>query len=230
MALPIHPWGTMRHILVVDDHPMMLDAVRRVFEPSSDEWAVSEALSYTAAVERMSTAPMPDLVLLDLGLPGKFGLDALRAFRAEFPEVPCVVLSGQDGRDAVVGAIDLGAMGFISKRSTGADLMEAIGLVQRGYVCIPKESVSHASQSANPKAGLHPLELGLTNKQCEVLAQLILGKSNKVIARALSLSEATIKTHLLAIYRVLNVNSRTGAVIAVNKLGLQLSLFDRTEK
>ena len=85
----------MRNVLVVDDHPLMLDAVRRIFELDGD-WSVAEASSYAQALEQMEQEPVPDLVLLDLGLPGKFGLDALRNFREVFPETPCVVISGQD--------------------------------------------------------------------------------------------------------------------------------------
>ena len=73
------------------------------------------------------------------------------------------------------------------------------------------------------------MELGLTGRQCEVLAQLVCGKSNTAIARAMNLTEATVKTHVIAIFRVLNVHNRTGAVIAVSKMGLQLSLFEHAK-
>lgn len=213
----------MPEVLIVDDHPLIRDAVRRVFEHGRD-WSVSDAGSYEDALVRMSKVPVPDLVLLDLGLPGQFGVDALRNFRSIFPESPCVVLSGQDDSENVRSAIDLGAMGFISKRSSGDAIMEAINLVLKGYVCTPRDS---NVRSSAPRPAINPMQLGLTGRQCEVLAQLVLGKSNKVIARALDLSEATIKTHIMAIFRILDVHNRTGAVMAVSKMGLKLSLFER---
>ena len=175
----------MPEVLLVDDHPLIRDAVRRVFEHGR-EWVVSEAGAYEEALARMEQEPMPDLVLLDLGLPGKFGLDALRDFRERFPDSPCVVLSGQDEPENVHGAIDIGAMGFISKRSGGDAILEAINFVLKGYVCTPRDSLNSNSQTRAQQKNLNPMQLGLTGRQCEVLAQLVLGKSNKAIARAKS--------------------------------------------
>ena len=216
----------MHEVLIVDDHPLILDAVRRVFE-GHGAWSISVAISYSEAVDRMERQPIPDLVLLDLGLPGKFGLEAIRDFRIAYPEACCVVLSGEDKPENVIGAIDLGAMGFISKRSSGDAIMEAIGLISKGYVCTPKDTTGAPLKLKEPKTTLNPMELGLTGRQCEVLAQLVRGKSNKAIARVMNLSEATVKTHIVAIFRVLNVHNRTGAVIAISKMGLQLSLFEQ---
>ncbi len=216
----------MPEVLIIDDHPLIRDAVRRVFE-HGNEWAVSDVGAYEEALSRMEQVPVPDLVLLDLGLPGMFGLEALRAFREKFPETPCVVLSGQDEQENVHGAIEAGAMGFISKRSGGDAIMEAINLVLKGYVCTPREAVHSNSITRVAQQPLNPMQLGLTGRQCEVLAQLVLGKSNKAIARALNLTEATVKTHVIAIFRVLNVHNRTGAVMVASKMGLQLSLFER---
>jgi DNA-binding NarL/FixJ family response regulator len=213
----------MPEVLIVDDHPLIRDAVRRVFEHGGD-WSVSDAGSYEDALARMIKVPVPDLVLLDLGLPGQFGVDALRNFREKFPESPCVVLSGQDDSENVHSAIELGAMGFISKRSSGDAIMEAISLVSKGYICTPREAIG---RSSTPRPSTNPMQLGLTGRQCEVLSQLVLGKSNKAIARVLDLTEATVKTHVLAIFRVLDVHNRTGAVMAVSRMGLQLSLFER---
>lgn len=216
----------MPQVLIIDDHPLIRDAVRRVFEHGS-EWAVIDAGTYEEALDRMACEPAPDLVLLDVGLPGKFGLDALIDFREKFPDTPCVVLSGQDAPENVHGAIELGAMGFITKRSSGDEIMEAIGLILKGYVCTPRETTNLQSRARTPQPAINPMQLGLTGRQSEVLAQLVSGKSNKAIARVLDLTEATIKTHVLAIFRVLNVHNRTGAVMAVSKMGLQLSLFER---
>jgi DNA-binding NarL/FixJ family response regulator len=216
----------MRQVLVVDDHPLILDAVRRVLERDS-EWSVSEAATYSDALERMAHEPRPDLVLLDLGLPGKFGLDAVKDFRLAFPDTPCVVLSGQDQPENVKGAIELGAMGFISKRFTGEAIIDAITLVLKGYVCTPRQTGTPTPRPTLHQQGLNPMQLGLTGRQCQVLAQLVSGKSNKAIARVLDLTEATIKTHLMAIFRVLNVHNRTEAVLAVSNMGLQLALFEK---
>jgi DNA-binding NarL/FixJ family response regulator len=216
----------MHTVLIVDDHPLILDAVRRVFELNG-EWSVIEASSYAEAIESMERDSAPALVLLDLGLPGKFGLEALRCFRDLFPETPCVVLSGQDEHENIVGAIELGAMGFISKKSSGTDLMEAVSLILKGYICVPRDSSGSPPVQKKSMASINPMQLGLSARQCEVLAQLVSGKSNKAIARRLNIEETTVKTHVLAVYRLLNVNNRTSAVMAVSRMRIQLSLFER---
>ena len=118
-------------------------------------------------------------------------------------------------------------MGFISKKSSGTDLMEAVGLILKGYVCTPRDSSGSSSKGIASSEPISPLQLGLSARQSEVLAQLVSGKSNKAIARRLSIEETTVKTHVQAIYRLLNVNNRTSAVMAVSKMRIQLSLFER---
>jgi DNA-binding NarL/FixJ family response regulator len=216
----------MRNVLIVDDHPLILDALRRVFDLNG-EWSVSEASTYAEVCERMSQEPSPNLVLLDLGLPGQFGLDALRSFRESFPDTPCVVLSGQDEPENVNGAIELGAMGFISKKSSGTDLMEAVGLMLKGYICTPRDSSGSLFKRQVSNEPTNPMQLGLSARQSEVLAQLVSGKSNKAIARRLNIEEPTVKTHVQAIYGLLNVHNRTSAVMAVSKMKIQLALFER---
>ena len=222
----------MRQLLVVDDHPLILMAVRQILH-DSEEWNVNESTTFEDACSRI-TEKQPDLLLLDLGLPGMFRLDALREMRQQFPDLPTIVLSGQDAAGIAREAIELGAMGFIPKTYDGDRLMAAIKFVLAGEPFIPPHLMMQ-SEAVDPSGPVlpavptvHPLELGLTNRQVTVLAELVLGRRNSEIARVLNIGEDAVRSHLQAIYRVLGVHSRLEAIIAVHRLGLRLSLFQRS--
>ncbi|OGA69154.1 MAG: DNA-binding response regulator, partial [Betaproteobacteria bacterium RIFCSPLOWO2_12_FULL_65_14] len=176
------------------------------------------------------------LTLLDLALPDADGFDALSQLREQYPGVPVVVLSASEQPHTVMRAIDAGAMGFIPKTSSNELLLEALRLVMSGRVYLPhdvlrqhQDAPEHAlrrSEEAN-KAGaaLSPRDIGFTARQADVLALLVQGKPNKLICRQLEIAEGTVKIHVTAILKTLNVSNRTQAVIAVGKLGLQLPQF-----
>jgi DNA-binding NarL/FixJ family response regulator len=167
-------------------------------------------------------------VLLDLTLPGKHGFELLCELRHDFPQLPVVVLSATEDRDTVMRAINDGAMGFIPKTSRTEVLIAALRLVFSGGVYLPPSAFSMQSGPMTAESRLpapatrSPREVGLTERQAQVLALLVQGKSNKLICRALDLAEGTVKIHVTAILRALNVSNRTEAVVAVSRLGLKL--------
>jgi len=128
----------------------------------------------------------------------------------------------------VVRAIDAGAMGFIPKTSPSQVLVQALRLVLAGGVYLPREALRKDSMSTAPQvpqdpgALRSPREVGLTDRQAQVLALMVQGKPNKLICRELNLAESTVKIHITAILKALNVSNRTQAVIAVSRLGLKL--------
>jgi DNA-binding NarL/FixJ family response regulator len=212
-------------ILVVDDHTLIREALRGVLQELKPEAGVIDASSCREALElAQANAAELDLVLLDLGLPDGDGFDTLGELRDLYPAVAIVVLSASKDRDSVTKALDLGALGFIPKSASRAVMVSALQLVFAGGIYVPPEILqrSKAPMSAPVSASTSPSELGLTERQIDVLALMMQGKSNKAVCRELDLAEATVKNHITAILRALKVTNRTEAVIAVAAFGWKL--------
>lgn len=212
-------------VLVVDDHTLFREGLKFLLRELDASLGIDEAGDCAAALERVA-ARRHDLVLLDLNLPGLRGMDALAALRAAVPEVPTVVLSGEDDPQLVRSAIKAGAMGFIPKSSTREVLIQALRLVFAGGVYLPPAALdTHTAALPAPAHALDvadPAPLGLTPRQMEVLRCVIQGKPNKSIARELDISEGTVKAHLSAVMQSLGARNRTEAVYAAAKMGLRL--------
>ena len=212
-------------ILVVDDHALIREALRGVLLELKPEAGVIDASSCREALElAQANAAELDLVLLDLGLPDGDGFDTLGELRDLYPAVAIVVLSASKDRDSVTKALDLGALGFIPKSASRAVMVSALQLVFAGGIYVPPEILQRpkAPVSAPVSAPMSPSELGLTERQIDVLALMMQGKSNKAVCRELDLAEATVKNHITAILRALKVTNRTEAVIAVAAFGWKL--------
>jgi len=214
-------------ILIVDDHPLIREALRHVLTALDDKFDLLEAEDGATAFAAVDAHPELDLVLLDLALPDVDGFDALAQLRETHPGVPIVVLSASDHADTVMRAIDAGAMGFIPKTSSNQLLLNALKRVLSGHVYLPADILHrHLDMPGQtlPRSGetLAPRDIGLTARQAQVLALLVQGQPNKLICRALDLAEGTVKIHVTAILKALHVSNRTQAVIAVGKLGLKL--------
>ena len=220
-------------ILIVDDHPLIREALHHVLGVLHGGVVLLEAQNGAEATAVADHNPALDLILLDLGLPDIDGFDALSQLRERYPGIPVVVLSASETPDIVTRAIDAGAMGFIPKTSSNQLLLNALRLVLAGGVYLPFEVLDQHDLAAHP--GLRPgsapgqdgapltaRDVGLTARQTDVLGLMVQGKSNKLISRELNLAEGTVKIHVTAILKTLNVSNRTQAVIAVGKLGLKL--------
>jgi DNA-binding NarL/FixJ family response regulator len=210
-------------ILVVDDHTLIREALRGVLQELKPEAGVIDASSCREALQlAQANAGELDLVLFDLGLPDGDGFDTLGELRDLYPAAAIVVLSASKDRDSVTKALDLGALGFIPKSSSRAVMVSALQLVFAGGIYVPPEILQKAPMSAPVSAPMSPSELGLTERQIDVLALMMQGKSNKAVCRELDLAEATVKNHITAILRALKVTNRTEAVIAVAEFGWKL--------
>jgi DNA-binding NarL/FixJ family response regulator len=221
------------NILIVDDHALIREGLCRVLQEIDRDGKVFEADSADTALEALRThGDGLTLILLDLGLPGAVGMNLLRQVREMRPVVPVVVLSANDARPVVLEAIDAGAMGFISKRSSSSVLVNGLRLVLAGGICIPvhaqpaaqERAVAIAPAPGNAALCRTPSELGITARQADVLALLIQGTPTKLICRELDLSLSTVKTHISAILRTLNVSNRTQALFELSRLGMQLPM------
>jgi DNA-binding NarL/FixJ family response regulator len=211
-------------VLLIDDHPLMLQALQTVVLGLGSDVEVEGVETALQAHRALACSPPVDLVLLDLGLGDTDGFDLLKELRVQHPTLPIVVVSASERGADVIRAIDLGAMGFVPKRASSQTLLDAITMVLDGGIYVPPMSLGGPDASAPPAPGqvsvpLAPLaKIGLTPRQKDVLACLLQGKPNKLIARELNLSVETVKDHVAAVLRALGVNSRTQAVLAVSHL------------
>jgi DNA-binding NarL/FixJ family response regulator len=214
--------------LVVDDHSLIREAMRGVLKELCGEATVLDAASAgqaTALIEQHSDLA---LILLDLKLPDRDGIEMLADIRERYPAISVVMLSAFNDRDNVVKALDNGALGFIPKTDSREVLLGALRLILAGGTYIPPEvlsrgpAVAAASDKTVPQKRPSPAEFGLTERQVDVLALMMQGKSNKLICRALDLAEPTVKNHVSAILKALEVTNRTEAVLAVAALGWEL--------
>ena len=208
-------------ILIIDDHPLIQEALKHVLaalDPTLELIQAQDASDAHAALSRESDT---DLILLDLTLPGCDGFELLADLRREWPGMPVLVLSATHDRETVEHALDLGAMGFIPKTANTRVLLDALRLVLSGGVYVPAES-AQANGALRPRSVTRPEQLGLTLRQADVLKLLVQGKPNKLICRDLRLSEGTVKVHVSAILRALNVRNRTQVVIELARRGVRL--------
>ncbi|MEY2890131.1 MAG: hypothetical protein RJA98_39 [Pseudomonadota bacterium] len=234
-------------VLLIDDHPLILSALKAVIQGLGDDVTVVGAASAREGRLALKTQSDIDLVLLDLQLGDANGFDVLVEFRATYPALPVVVVSASDRTSDVIRSIDSGAMGFVPKRASNDTLFEALHMVMSGGIYVPPMSLTpdrRAERPAEVKPGDPPppflrrvtdtasmaeyqtvpsLEsLGLTPRQSEVLTLLLQGKPNKLIARELGVSVETVKDHVAAVLRALGVSSRTQAVLAVGQMSQPL--------
>ena len=213
------------HILLVDDHALIRDALRAILAEIVADAVIDEADSARKALEFAESAPETQLVILDLGLPDGDGLQLLKTLRARRPATALVVLSSSTEADVMAAALDAGAVGFIPKSATRSVMVGALGLVLAGGVYIPPEAWPFRPKDGTApehERAPTPAELGLTQRQLDVLALLMCGRSNKAIARTLSIAEVTVKHHVTALMRALQVRNRTEAALAIARYGWQL--------
>jgi DNA-binding NarL/FixJ family response regulator len=206
-------------ILVVDDHPLVLQALGQLLPQLQRSVQVVGAPSREEAYAALAAHPDVALVLLDLALPGTRGLELLGALRRDFPRLPIAVLSATHDRGTVGAALAAGARGFIAKTASPSALIDAVSRLLDGRPC-PRPDLSRAPAPPDPEDGIAPVSLGLTRRQADVLKLLAQGKANKVICRDLQLSEGTVKVHVSAILKALNVHTRAQVIAELARRGI----------
>lgn len=204
-------------IVVADDHPLFRDALRQVIDLSVGEADVVEAETFDDAVSAVAAAD-PDLILLDLNMPGMNGFAGLMALRDRAPTTPIIVVSADEGAAVIQQALTLGASGFIPKSMPKERMTEGVQAVMTGEVFVPVDLRSVVPAAAQDDPDFAAGYAALTGQQRRVLEMLVAGKSNKVIAQDLSVQESTVKAHVSAILRKLKVSSRTQAVLYASKM------------
>jgi two-component system nitrate/nitrite response regulator NarL len=198
--------GACVKLLVIDDHPVVLEGLVALLRHSEPSWSVLQAQSAADGLDILHAHESIAVVLLDLAMPGLSGVDAIDAFRNARPDLAIIVISARETAEEVRQALAHGARGFIPKSSRPQTLLAAVRLVLGGEIYVPPAILAtEAVQDRSSK---------LTPRQLEILDALSEGRSNKDIAVTFGLSEKTVKAHISAIFRALGVVNRTQAAAA----------------
>jgi len=206
-----------RRIIIVDDHPLFRAALRQTLSSGDPSIQVEEAGDLAALGAALENDRDCDLVLLDLNVPGARGFSGLLLLRAQYPEIPVMIISAVEDAGVVRSALDLGAAGYLRKSVGPPEIRRAIETVLAGEMWVPEDTGMASSDDAGQADLLQRLAT-LTPQQVRVLMMLSDGLMNKQIAYELSISEATVKAHVSAILQKLDVDSRTQAVIAATRI------------
>lgn len=201
----------MLKILVVDDHTLVRELLVQILHQLDDGIVCSGAKDAEEALGLLEGGNY-DLMLLDLMMPGINGVSILGILRKRFPVLPVVIVSALDDPNTMARAIRHGAAGFVSKSSSGDELLEVLRKVLTGVVCLPPQmqAVHRGGRSFADRYGITP-------GQMRVLALLVQGKTNRETANRLGLCEGTVRIHVSAIFKALNVTNRSQAMLVVNR-------------
>lgn len=213
-------------ILLADDHPLFREGLKPVLEKLEPNIELLEAMDYPSSFKAMHQAAFlqggVDLALMDLYMPGMDGIEGITRFRASFPHTPLVVLSASEQTEDIQKLLSAGALGYLTKSSSSEVILGALRLVLAGGVYVPPSILDRNDD--HPYVPENMRHAALTSRHLDVLRELAKGVSNKQIAKALEVTEGTVKVHLAAIFRILKVNNRTEAVLVAQKMGLHNTL------
>jgi DNA-binding NarL/FixJ family response regulator len=197
-------------VLIVDDHPLMRSGIAGEIDAQRDMKVVAEAESGESALS-LFRVHRPDVTLLDLKMPGMNGIDCLRLIRAEFRQARIIVLTTAAGDIQARRALEAGAMGFLLKDTLRSELVNTIRAIHAGGRRIPPEIAQQMAEYSSQDV--------LSARELDVLRGVARGRSNKIIADELAISEHTVKNHLKSILSKLNADDRTHAVMIALKRG-----------
>ncbi|KGR83783.1 response regulator [Lysinibacillus odysseyi] len=219
----------MTKIIIVDDHQLFREGVKRILDFEDTFEVVAEGDDGTD-INNLYAAHMPDVVLMDINMPGKNGVDATAELIKEYSDAKVIMLSIHDDESYVTHALKSGALGYMLKEMDADEIVEAIKVVANGgsylHPKVTKNLVAEfrrLSEHEN-KGNFHQTEIRrpfhlLTKRECEVLQLLTDGQSNRAIGETLYISEKTVKNHVSSILQKMNVNDRTQAVVTAIKNG-----------
>lgn len=198
------------HLLLVDDHTIVREGVKRVLESTQEGWSITEESSGFQALDSLRRARF-DLAIVDLSMPGMSGLELIRRIRTEWPRLPVLVLSMHAEEEYALRAFKAGANGYVTKDSDAEELIQAVHKVLRGGAYVTTSLAERVVQQLNGSVEV-PRHAQLSNRELEVLRRIVAGQRSTDIANALHLSVKTISTHKARIMEKLQLTS-TAALI-----------------
>lgn len=217
-------------ILVADDHELFLKGLELVLQDLDKNIQLVFAKNYTEIFQIIEKEQDFNLVLTDLAMPGSNWLEAMKQIHTSLPDTPIIILSAVFDREIVQKTIEIGVSGYIPKTSSNAVILSAVNLVMSGGVYIPSELLNADLKNEfatlkqfveiSPSKNVEENIKILTPRQIDVIKCIAHGQSNKQIAHELGLTEGTVKLHVTAILKLLDVYNRTGAVMEATRLGL----------
>jgi len=210
----------MTTLLIADDHPLYRDAIRSALSNSFEQLTLLEAADLKETVEVLHHNKHIDLLLLDLHMPGSGDLFGLIHIRKIFPDLPVAVVSGLEDVDIISKVINVGALGFVPKTTSAAEIALAVTAMLEGDIWLPQNYAAEGVQVDNEFAELAAKVASLTPAQYNVLCYMRDGLLNKQIGYNLDIATATVKAHVTAIFKKLNINNRTQAVLIASHLQL----------
>jgi two-component system, NarL family, response regulator LiaR len=208
-------------ILVADDHPLVRRALRDLVEAQPDMRVIGEAENGQESVE-LAIKLVPDIVIMDIGMPAMNGLEATRRIKSQCPSIAVLVLTVHTDREHIIGILEAGAAGYLTKVLFGNDIIQAIRAIFGGEAVMTPLVLHEILKQHHPEQSESiAVEVGrLTEKEVAILKLAAQGLNNKSIAKKLSVTENTVKSYLANIFGKINVSSRTEAVIFGLKSGL----------
>lgn len=208
-------------LMIVDDHPVLREGLAALLRQIEAEMSIIQAENAPVALRLLDQHPDMDIVVLDLMMPGMGGMAAITEFGRKRPDLPVIVLSSSEDPHEARRALALGALGYVPKSAGQHTLISAIELVMKGEVYIPPLVLGESTRlPGSQRAAGGDGRSSLTARQVDVLRRLSAGQPNKIIAYELGLSEKTVKAHITAIFKALNVVNRTQAAAIGRQSGL----------
>lgn len=210
-------------VLVADDHALMREGLQIVLARLDGDLQIIEAIGFEDVLRKLKSCGEIDLALIDLAMPDDDPFIGLKRVLDATLDIPTVVLSASENPADMHHSIALGAKGFIPKSASSEVLLSALELVLSGSTYLPTQLFGYTGDTNKATIGSSASEISITRRQREVLNLLSQGQTNKGIGRTLGLSEGTVRTHVAAIFKILDVNNRTQA----SKRAQELALLDR---
>jgi NarL family two-component system response regulator LiaR len=210
--------GMLIGVLVVDDHLVVRKGVRALLMDAQSITVVGEAADGLEAVAEARRL-RPQVILMDLKLPGLDGVEAIREILAEQPDVGIVVLTSAEGDEQILSAVEAGALGYLAKTAEPESFIQAIGRVARGELWLPPRLTRKLMAHLKPRPTSGPVE-PLTGRENSVLNLLAKGRTNQQIAQELNIAEATVRTHVSHILDKLGASNRVEAALHALRVGV----------
>ena len=207
-------------LLIIDDHQLFAESLKALLQKLDTSMHITHALNADIALEYLKYKKQPDLILLDINLPGINGFSLMSQFQGMNIWSPVLILSATESPAVIKTAIESGASGFIPKSCNSNSLMTAIQTVLKGDIYLPNNNKPAHDTSEDDLLAYNDNIIHITNRQSEILHLLAQGLVNKEIASNLGISANTVKAHLYEMFRSLGVKNRTAAVKVALKQGL----------